>query len=351
VAALVGIVALNLACPPDMMPGPGPGLPTPGTNFSNAPLIDVSGGSLELSGSLGVNSIHIYDLGAAAVGDRLQVTIQAAGDSTLDPLVGFFRTGGELSDLNDDVDLDAGRLESVIDLTVRTATDHMFIAIAPSTFGSTSGAYEGLLQVTRGVPVSPPPTQILLLNFNGGAVSIPNVGNFNMPAFDAADIDPTYTGMTDGIKNVIVATVRENFEGTGLVVVTTDDPTQPAPDTFSTLNFGAFNPNAFGMAENVDHQNLVCCDDGIIFTDNFDDPFATRPSASGIGTAIGNVAAHEAGHLLGLEHTADITDLMDTTGTASTLLADQEFKTAILDDSIFPLGNQNSPLLLSEVIP
>ena len=84
---------------------------------------------------------------------------------------------------------------------------------------------------------------------------------------------------------------------------------------------------------------------------NCSDPVARRPSVDGIAVATGNGASPEAGHLLGLEHVAEVTALMDTTGTASTLLADQEFKVAPLDQSVFPIGEQDAPALLNKVIP
>jgi hypothetical protein len=69
-----------------------------------------------------------------------------------------------------------------------------------------------------------------------------------------------------------------------------------------------------------------------------------------LGTAIGNIASHELGHLLGLHHVADPTDIMDTTGAPPTLYADQAFLDSILFDAIFPIGTQDSWLLLLEII-
>jgi len=57
------------------------------------------------------------------------------------------------------------------------------------------------------------------------------------------------------------------------------------------------------------------------------------------------------GHLLGLNHVADIYDLMDTTGGASTLLLDQEFlRDSPLDSSVFPFGIQDAWLWLMETL-
>ena len=63
-----------------------------------------------------------------------------------------------------------------------------------------------------------------------------------------------------------------------------------------------------------------------------------------------NVAAHEVGHLLGLNHVANEYDLMDTTGDTLSLLLDQGFLNSPLDDSIFPIGTQDGWLLLLETL-
>ena len=67
----------------------------------------------------------------------------------------------------------------------------------------------------------------------------------------------------------------------------------------------ALGKDAFGISEEVDHWNKNKSDKSIIFTNRFDEPFSPRPSVNGIGVAIGNVASHETGHLMGLEHVAD----------------------------------------------
>jgi hypothetical protein len=66
--------------------------------------------------------------------------------------------------------------------------------------------------------------------------------------------------------------------------------------------------------------------------------------------AIGNIVAHEAGHLLGLNHVTDPTALMDGVSPADTFVSDQDFKVAPLSDDILPIGNQDAPLLLSEIV-
>ena len=328
-----------------------PGGVLPGSSFATAAALPLdSGGQASISGTIVGSRIDVYDLGPAADGDRIEITVSSTLGSALDPLAAVFTANEELYWINDDRNLGANDLDSDLDFLVRTASSKFYLAVTRSRFGATSGGYAGTVKITRGVGAPAPAVQYLLLDFSGGSIMVPNVGNYNLTAFDAADIDSAYTGKTNQIKAQIIAVVKDRFSAYGIEIVSSDDPPPPA-GCYSTLFFGGFSSTAFGMSENVDHGNEDGCDDGVVFTIQFSDPFASLPSVTGIGTAIGNVAAHEAGHLLGLEHTADITDLMDTTGSASTLLANQIFKTAVLDGSIFPIGKQNSPLLLNEVIP
>ena len=69
-----------------------------------------------------------------------------------------------------------------------------------------------------------------------------------------------------------------------------------------------------------------------------------------LGVAIGNIASHEAGHILGLNHVDDPTALMDAVSPADTFLQNQDFKTAPLSEQILPIGFQDALLLLAEIV-
>lgn len=325
--------------------------PTAGGSFATAGLLTFdSNGSISFSGEIVGDSVDFFDLGAVSPGDRIIITVEAVQGSTLDPTIAVFTENEELFTLNDDIDLAAGNFNSAVDDIVAVAGSKLILAITKFAFDPTGGEYEATVAVERGGAVPTPLAQVLLLNFEGGAFTIDGEGSFNLDPFDAGDIDGAYAGQTTQIKNRITEVVRENFEDTGLTVVTTDENPNPT-GVFSTIHFGAFSTTKFGVADSVDQGNADRCDDGIVFTNSFDDPFAQQPSVEGIATAIANVASHEGGHLLGLNHVSDITAVMDNTGTASTLLADQDFKTAELSPSIFPFGMQNAPALLDRVLP
>lgn len=298
----------------------------------------------------GATKAHVFDLGACAAGDRITVSVDPTSGSAMDPTIAIFNSAGEAIALNDDADVSSGQVGSYVSEMVWEAGDHFYLAISRYYRDTVGGGYQASVHVERGGTLPSLPVQVLLLDFSGGSVSIPSEGTITFDPFDAADIDAAYTGQTAAIKAKIKETVAQNYRNTGVQVVTSDDP-PPAPNTFSTIYFGAYSATKFGIADGVDQGNKNRCDDGIVFTDDFDKPFAARPTVDGIGVAIGNVAAHEAGHLLGLNHVGDVTDLMDTTGTASTLLADQEFKTSSLHQSVFPFGLQNGPNILSHVAP
>ena len=323
-----------------------------GVDFGSAAALAIADGEpLEFSGRVDSGTPDVFDLGPVSPGDRVVVQVAAASGSTLDPVIAIFDDAETLFSISDDIDTDAGNFNSAIDDVVKEGSSRFFLAVTKFFLDSSGGAYIASVRIERGGSIPTPAVQTLLLNFAGGAATINNEGTFNLDPFDAGDIDPAYAGETAIVKQAIVDTMNENFAAFGAVIVTTDENPSLAPGTFSTIHFGAFSSTKFGVADDVDVGNLDRCDDGIIFTVGFDNPFASRPSATGIGVAIGNVAAHEAGHLLGLNHVSDITALMDNTGTASTLLADQDFKTAPLSPSVFPIGMQDAPALLNRVIP
>ena len=136
-----------------------------------------------------------------------------------------------------------------------------------------------------------------------------------------------------------------------MTIVSSADELPTDPTSYSTLYIGGFNLTAFGLAEAVDLYNADFCDDAIIFAESFTpDVFSYTPSAYELGVAIGNIAAHEAGHLLGLNHVDDDLALMDAASPADAFLQDQEFMVAPLHSDVLPLGVQNAPLLLYETL-
>jgi hypothetical protein len=198
--------------------------------------------------------------------------------------------------------------------------------------------------------VPAPKSQTLYLNFDGGEVEADNMLLKEVRPFEAALIDQVYSGQDQVIKQVIAETMLENYQGFEVVIVT-DLAELPAEGQYSTVMFGSRSDRAFGISESVDHYNGNAGDMAIIFTESFGpQEFESTPAAEELAVAIGNIASHEAGHLLGLNHVDDPAALMDAVSPADVFLEDQDFKTSPLSQDILPIGYQDAPLLLSETV-
>lgn len=294
------------------------------------------------------DDVDVYALGTLEPGDRLVVDVRAAA-SGLDPVAAVFDEREYLYAFNDDREPDASDLDPRIDVLIRPAGHEYFLAIAPFPQEGNAGDYQVSVQITHGQTLLDPEPQIVYLDWAGGSgIRVKNVGVFNIAPFDAADLGP-YAGRTEQMKDAIQAVIADRFDGYALTLRNSDDdpvPTEP----FSTVYFGGDDPQAFAISEQIDTFDADHSDDAIVFTDGFRGAFSHVPTLEEMATAIGNTAAHEIGHLIGLVHTRDCTGLMDTTCSNDALLAHQIFKLSPLDTSVFPFGLQDAPELIEWAI-
>jgi hypothetical protein len=307
-------------------------------------------GTIEDSGDL-----DVFALGQGMAGDRIVVETFTRG-SSLDVSIALFDGEGRVMEVNDDQCDDFENeqcLDSKIDFITRHGGENTFLVVGRSAFADSdrrTGSYTVNLKLHPGTPVPPPRGQTLILDFDGATVASPVLGNRTLDAFDAERIDIRYRGRTQEMQDVILEVMVQNYERFNLNIITSDD-VPPAGTMVSTIFFGGFHSTAFGLAENVDSYNIDACDDAIIFAESFSpDVFSFRLTAREMGIAIGNVASHEAGHLLGLNHVDDDLDLMDDRSLADAFLADQEFLDSDLSTDILPIGTQDSALLLFETL-
>lgn len=328
----------------------------PNNEFSEPVVAVFEGdGVARLQGTVeAVGDLDVFRLGALSPGDRITVDAYTT-NSALDVTIALFDAAGRLVVNNDDrEDGSGGSLDAFIDFIVRHADNPYYLAVTHSPFAG-SGQFVGSYRVDiireSGFDVPQPFAQTLLLDFDGALVNSPVLGKMTLASFDAADISPFYSGETETIKNRIREIFEQNYVRFNVTVLTTDDPPPPPGEMYSTIYFGGFNRGAFGLSEDVDLYNVDCCDDALIFTESFTPAvFFGVPSAREVGTAIGNVGSHEAGHVLGLNHTDDDLDLMDDQSPADAFLQDQEFMESPLSDDIMPIGTQDGVLLLNEIV-
>lgn len=311
-------------------------------------------GRANLSGNIATaKDIDVYDIGPVEQGDRIVLKVDAGSLSSLDPVVALFDDNIDLVNYNDDEDYAARDFNSAIDHVVRHDSDHLYIGITGSEFSATwtqIGTYEAEIETTRGGTAPDPDGQTVLLDFDGSSVDIPGSRIYNISAFDPGQVDSRLAGKDDEVQQNIKQVLEDRYSVYDIDFVTTGDATLPAEGTYSRLVFGGESAGLFGLAQYSDHYNKYYTDEAIIFTDDWSGSFSYTPSLDALYTSMGNVAAHELGHLLGLEHTADVTGLMDSSGTADTVLVPQDFKRSVLQEDVFPFGWQDAIELLLDTL-
>lgn len=303
--------------------------------------------SVQLNGTIAGGSDpldrDIYDLGPAEPGDRIlaELSINANNDIILGILDDRQRLLGHVDPLSGS----AGPV--LADVVVREASSTLYVVVGTRSPLSANRPYSADISILRGTAAAALRPQVLVLNFSGAtAVRIGSRSPVDVPPFDAGAISPAFAGQTETLIAAILAIVRADFEGLGVDVYRDTDPDLPAGD-HSTIYYGTFDSRLLGLADNVDPYNSQAVQSAILYTDTFAIFNVLLPSLQQMAQTLGNTTSHEAGHLLGLRHTSDPTDLMDTTATARQMMLDQEFSFAALNDSVLPVGSQDSPVLLS----
>jgi len=289
--------------------------------------------------------VDVYRLGEFWAGDRIVVDVNT-GRSGLDAAAALFDGGGRLIYENDDRNLDLNQLDPFMNHVIREDTMVLYLAVAASPLNLSTGIYDAVITVTRGGEVPAARPQTVVLDVDGGSVTFSG-RTYTVGPFNTADISPSYAGLTQIVIDHIANTVRENYAGLQLQVLVSGRDAIPDNCQASTVLLGGSSATAYGLAEQIDPYNEDRCDNAVVFTEMFKPfRFGRTLTARELGTAIGNVTSHEVGHLLGLNHVANVYDLMDTTGTASSFLLDQTFTSSPLDSTIFPIGLQDGLLLL-----
>ena len=290
--------------------------------------------------------VDIYDIGPVYAGDELVIEVFAS--SGFDAIVGVFDADENILMVNDDRNYYAGQTDPFARVQVQSNTDQCYVAVAASPSSATTGNYVLEVSLTELEPPGPPMPQRVYLNFDGAsAVRIGGRPPIDIPVFNAAVIDKSLADDSDEIIYNVKRLIEQDYTGLNVEFYSSRDG-PPPPEPYSTIHFGAYDPALLGVSENIDEYNELLSQPAIIFVDTFAAFAVLNPDVQEISQALANVASHEAGHLLGLQHCTDVHAIMDITASLSQMLVDQTFRDAPLHPEVFPMGNQDALRTLVE---
>jgi hypothetical protein len=317
--------------------------------FLKAVPVTVGASTLTIEGTITTpDDVDIYNIGPVLAGDYLVVDAHALAD--LDPVAAVFDADENLIQANDDRSCHAQLTDPLIEVQIRHDADACYVAIASSFASGTTGDYTLELTRTAAVPPEPNGPQVVYFNFDGAeAIRIGTRSPVNVPPFEGSLIAPEFADQTEELIARILELVREDYIGLDVTFISSREGSPPA-DPYTTIHFGAYDPDLLGVADNVDEYNYQLRQTAIVFVDTFQAFLSLEPTMDEMAHALANVAAHETGHLLGLQHTHEPRGIMDISANLRQMMANQAFLRSPLDSYVFPVGYQDAAQLLVESV-
>ncbi len=305
--------------------------------FSTAQSVTMpSGQSLQIIGSFqGGNDVDVYSLGTFQAGQTFTAVL--TGDSAVNPnnvQFGFFDPNQEVAILDDNAVTAA---DQKVSFTVHKPGKY-YLGLAESNLSSfTSYSYSVMVNLGSST-VEDPLKQIFYLNFNGASsVTIWDTIFTNVQPFSALN-----NGMnTQLLASQTVAAIRADYALYNVQILSSYDTLEPSGSHSTVFVSGSSNQGFFGLSDDIDWYNQNLTDRSIIFAGALNDYGLTQTQ---FVTALANIVSHEMGHLCGLAHTVDHTELMDISTPMKYLDQPQDFHQAPLAE--FPIGSEDPLELL-----
>ncbi len=211
-----------------------------------------------------------------------------------------------------------------------------------------AASFELRIERESGVEVPPPQPQLVLLNFAGGQnVQVRDRPAISFPPFDGALLGGIHTRQTGVLMGAIRERLEYYFAPYNVTFITSDEQPRPEPP-YSVIHFGGYDPGSLGLADAVDLYNRDADDSAIVYVHSFIQYASLNLTSRELGYMMGDVAAHELGHLLGLFHTLGPLSLMDNARSIETMVTGSALNLAALAPEVFPYGSLDPVLLLED---